>query len=287
MEQGEQSLENGNPDAAREQLDEALDDLEQAERELAQDQQQAEENLAREQMEKLADNLKAFIERQDAMIAETERLRLDKLGKWPRKLGQTRSALAETQRNLAAETRLAADAIDAVEVVGLALRGAARFMEQAADRIGEGRDVSPATVAIQSLAKKRFADLLEALESGKEDENANPENPPQDQAGGPQQAGPDGEMITLIAQLKIIRSLQIDLIDRVESIRSRTGNDELKLTDEDVNELASIAEEQEQLADLVRELTSYFGDPDIPPDAAGGEPDALDKEPVEPALPVN
>jgi len=289
MEQGEQSLENGNPDAAREQLDEALDDLEQAERELAQDQQQAEENLAREQMEKLADNLKAFIERQDAMIAETERLRreFDKLGKWPRKLGQTRSALAETQRNLAAETRLAADAIDAVEVVGLALRGAARFMEQAADRIGEGRDVSPATVAIQSLAKKRFADLLEALESGKEDENANPENPPQDQAGGPQQAGPDGEMITLIAQLKIIRSLQIDLIDRVESIRSRTGNDELKLTDEDVNELASIAEEQEQLADLVRELTSYFGDPDIPPDAAGGEPDALDKEPVEPALPVN
>ena len=73
----------------------------------------------------------------------------------------------------------------------------------------------------------------------------------------------------------------------MESIRSRTGNDELKLTDEDVNELASIAEEQEQLADLVRELTSYFGDPDIPPDAAGGEPDALDKEPVEPALLVN
>ena len=129
--------------------------------------------------------------------------------------------------------------------------------------------------------------MLEALESGKDDENANDENPPQEQAGGPQQAGPDGEMITLIAQLKIIRSLQVDLIDRVELIRSRTGNDESKLTDEDVNELASIAEEQEQLADLVREMTSFFGDPDIPPDADGGVPDGLNKEPAESALPVN
>ena len=290
MQEGEQSLQGGNPDAAREQLDEALDDLEQAERELAEDQQQAEESLAREQMEKLADNLKAFIERQDALIAETERLKREngQLGKWTRELLKSVRAHAENQRNLGTETRLAADAIKAVEVVGLALRGAARFMDQAAESIDRKvPDVSPDTVAVQTLARKRFVNLLEALESGKDDENANDENPPQEQAGRPQQAGPDGETIALIAQLKIIRSLQIDLIDRVELIRSRTGNDESKLTDEDVNELASIAEEQEQLADLVREMTSFFGDPDIPPDADGGVPDALNEEPAESTLPVN
>ncbi len=290
MEQGEQSLENGNPDGAREQLDEALDDLEQAERELAADQQQAEENLAREQMEKLADNLKSFIERQDGLIGETERLRgeYEQLRKWTRTLLKPVRAHAETQRNLGAETRLAADAIDAIEVVGLALRGAARFMDQAAERIDRKLpDVSPDTVAIQALARNRFADLLEALESGKDDENASGEDSPQGQEGGPQEARPDGETITLIAQLKIIRSLQIDLIDRVELIRSRTGNDQSKLTDDDANELASIAEEQEQLADLVRELTSFFGDPDISPDADTEVPDALNEEPAEPALPIN
>lgn len=287
MQQGERSLDDGNSDAAREQLEEALDDLEQAERELAEDQQQAEENLAREQMEKLADNLKAFIERQAAMIGETERLRreYEKLGKWTRPLLKSRGGLAEIQRNLAAETRSAADAIDSVEVVGLALRGAARFMEQAADRIGDDRDVSPATVAIQSLAKKRFVDLLEALES--DDEEGSGENPPQEQEGGPQQAGPDGETIALISQLKVIRSLQVDLIDRVELIRSRSGNDESKLTDEDVNELTSIAEEQEQIADLVRELTSFFGDPDIPPDASELPLDGLDEAPDEATPPAN
>lgn len=271
MQQGEQALEAGNQDAAREQLEEALDDLEQAERELAADQQQAEENLAREQMEKLADGLKAFIERQDALIAETERLRREheKLGKWSRPLLASRRNHANAQRALAEETEAQAEAVDAVEAIGLALRGAVRFMEQAAERI-EDKDVSPETVTIQSLAKKRFADLLEALSSGDDEEN--PEQQPNEQEGGPQEAGPDGDVITLIAQLKVIRSLQVDLIDRVELIRSRSGDDGTEVSETDASELEAIAEEQETLADLIRELTSFFGEPDIAPDPDGDDP---------------
>ena len=141
-------------------------------------------------------------------------------------------------------------------------------LDRSAERI-EDKDVSPETVTIQSLAKKRFVDLLEALAAG--DDEDNPQEQPNGQEGGPQQAGPDGDVITLIAQLKVIRSLQVDLIDRVELIRSRSGDNGTEVSDDDASELEAIAEEQEKLADLVREQTSFFGEPEVAPDPGGDQ----------------
>ena len=65
--------------------------------------------------------------------------------------------------------------------------------------------------------------------------------------------------MTLIAQLKVIRSLQLDLAERYREVRDRAGSD-AELTETGQAELRAISEEQALIADLVREMTSAFGD---------------------------
>ena len=120
------------------------------------------------------------------------------------------------------------------------------------------RETGAATVAVQQLVVQRFDGLLKAL-SG--DEAVGQEKQPPGKNGEGQQSGPGGDIVTLIAQLKVIRGLQLDLAERYHEVRDRAGSDS-DLTEADLAELRSISEEQALIADLVREMTSAFGDPE-------------------------
>ena len=272
----EQALGGGDSEGAQQEMQEALDDLEQAQREIAQDQREAEESLAQELMEKIADQLTALQSRQKAAIEETLRLRseYEKRGSWSRTLLKSLRNLATTQRNLEAETLSAAEQVQAVEILSLALCGAARSMKLAAQNLQE-RDTGEQTVTWQNQAARRFEDLLKALESDNENEGQPQQQP--GQQGQPSEAGPPGERVALLSQLKIVRTLQADLITRFENVRqeqAKTG----ELTDDQKKELAAVADEQSQLADLVRELTSFFGDPEEPADESPEGSDSADPE---------
>jgi len=132
-------------------------------------------------------------------------------------------------------------------------------MQRAIEYLDE-RNTSTETVAVQQLVVRRFEELLKALaDDGAE--NGAEGQPPGENQENEQQPGPEGDIVTLIAQLKVIRSLQVDLAERFRDVRGRAGADS-ELTDDDQAELRSIAEEQELIADLVREMTSAFGDPE-------------------------
>ena len=64
MTQAEGNLERGQLSDAAENVQESLDDLEQAARELAETRRQLEEQLAQEHLERIADALKSLISRQ-------------------------------------------------------------------------------------------------------------------------------------------------------------------------------------------------------------------------------
>jgi hypothetical protein len=261
MSNAESSLSNDDPADALEKIEETLDDLEQAERELAADQKEVAEQLAREQLEKLADQLESLLARQQATIGETQRLQLEfeAAGKWSRARLKSLRNLTETQQNLMDETGDAAQNVGSVEIVALSLRGAVRYMQRAIEYLDE-RNTSTETVAVQQLVVRRFEELLKALaDDGAE--NGAEGQPPGENQENEQQPGPEGDIVTLIAQLKVIRSLQVDLAERFRDVRGRAGADS-ELTDDDQAELRSIAEEQELIADLVREMTSAFGDPE-------------------------
>ena len=230
-------------------------------------------------MEKIADQLTALQSRQKAAIEETLRLRseYEKRGSWSRTLLKSLRNLTTTQRNLEAETLSAAEQVQAVEILSLALRGAARSMNLAAENL-QDRDTGEQTVTWQNQAARRFEELLKALESASENEGQPQQQPGQE--GQPPEAGPPGERVALLSQLKIVRTLQADLITRFENVRreqAKTG----ELTDDQKKELEAVADEQSQLADLVRELTSFFGDPEEPADDSPEGTDAAEPEACE------
>jgi hypothetical protein len=250
MSRAEEDLDAGAPDQAAAEQQDAVEDLEQAQRELAKVQREAEEQLALELLERMADKLASMIARQQRVIDETQRL--DKArasrGNWSRAMLKSLGELERDQRQLQAETDGFVDSLKSAEVFALALRGAARQMEIAAARIAE-RKTDAETVAAETRARQRFVDLVESLkpEPGS--------RPAQEQAGesqGEQSSGQAAETVPQLAQLKLLKALQEDIVRRTEELdgMSRTG----RLTPEQQAELSALAEEQGGLADMARSL---------------------------------
>ena len=262
MERGEQSLADGDAGAAEQEIQESLDDLEQAMRELADDKKQAEEQLAQELMEKMVSKLEGLLLRQNAIIesvTELDKEREEAGGRWSRRLLKPLKNLAQVQRNLANETRSVAEDVSVVEVLEMALSGGAGYMDRAAKRIDD-RKADQGTRDLQLMAAKRLTDLVEAIKH----EKSKPQDTPQNGGGDKKknEARPPGDVVTLIAQLKVMRALQADLIARVKLIRGEQKGGQ-KLTDEQQAELAEISDAQSRLADLAREMSSFFGDPEV------------------------
>lgn len=266
MQKSQGRLDEGDTAGAARQQQEALDDLEQAQRELAARRREEEETLAREQLTRIADDLAGLIPRQQAAIDETKRLNElhESSGKWPRAQLASLRDLTHVQRDLAEETGRIAEKISAAEVFALALKGAIAHMRRAADQLAE-RKTGAETQSAQEATRRRLQDLVEALQP----ESPGPPDgePPPDQegggsgdSGGPQN-GPPTDGIPTLAQIKMLIALQKELTSRTTEIEQLRGKDG-RLPRSAQEQLDSIAQEQGALADLVRNLSTAAAEPD-------------------------
>lgn len=254
QQQSLEQLQKEDPEQAQQQSQEAVDDLEQAQRELARQRQQLEEQLAFEQLEKIADQLQAMIPRQQSVIDETRRLDdlLKQRGKWSRPTLASLRGLTEVQRGLQQETVGLMESLTSAEVFALALRGAARQMQRSSARLGQ-RQTDAETVLLQERAKQRFVDLVEALKPEKQQKQPKQEAQQPQQSDGGEQASPPTDGIPPLAQLKLLKTLQQDLQQRTMELAERApegqeGNPANQL------EWQQLALEQGELADLARNL---------------------------------
>ena len=136
MDDAGQDLERGQD--PEEKQDDALDRMEEAQRELKQAREQAEEELAREKLAKVADQIKRLKERQEALLPESARIQRDLLQKkeWGRGLRSSLLDLARAQEGLAKETRsLGEGKLKEVIVFARVLGKSAEAMEQAVESI--------------------------------------------------------------------------------------------------------------------------------------------------------
>jgi hypothetical protein len=202
-----------------------------------------------------------MVDRQKTVIEETERLdgELKARGNWTR--GQLKSlvGLADVQRGLQTETDRLAEQVKAAEVFALALRGAARQMHTAASRLAQ-RKTDAATVAAEKGALKRFLDLTESLKPQKPKEGGNAENPEEKGDEKKPEEGPQSDGIPHLAQLKMLKTMQEDLLVRtgqLDELREKNG----QLSADEQQELEALALEQGQLADLARNLVRNFARP--------------------------
>ncbi len=252
MGQARQQMEQGEGEQAGEEQQKVLEDLEKAQQEVAEARREAEAQLAMEQLSKIADTLASLHTRQQNLKDETIRLEQSRAEKvtWTRpQLASLRDA-AETQQNVRQDTDTAREVLTAAPVFALTLTRAMSNMERAADLLNQ-RQADSETQSAQQAAINRLAQLLDSL---KNEPGGSDEQSEQGGGGGQGQQGQPRDGIPPIAQLKMLKSLQIEINGRTQEL-AETRDREKRLSPAQEKELQSLSEEQGTLADLVRRLT--------------------------------
>lgn len=245
------ALQQGQTQQAEKEIQESLDDLEQAQRELAARRQEIEESLAFEEIAKLESEIKNLIERQTAVIEETNRLEKERLarGRWSRGQLKSLKQLFETERDLQQETQAVAQKLAAAPVFVMAIEKVIDQFTIAVERLDQ-RLTDQETLTAEQTAKSKLAELLKILEEKSANDNVQADQAP---------SSPDSDMqpptnqIALLTQLKLLKLLQEDILNRTKSFNNSLSQ-ENALTPEQVQQRTELSKEQADLAELSMEL---------------------------------
>jgi len=244
-----QALQQENLQEAQKEIQESLDDLEQAQRELASRRKAAEESLAFEEFAKLESEIKSLIERQDAVIQETMRLERERLtrGRWSRGQLKSLKQLSDTEQDLEQEAQSLAQKLAAAPVFVLAIEKAIDQFAIAVNRLDQ-RLTDQETLTAEQTAKSKLTELLHVLN----------EKPPRNTEQSEQnQSAPQSDQISLVTQLKLLKLLQEDILNRTRSFNNSLSQQK-KLTPDQIQQRKNLSKEQADLAELSTELLALL-----------------------------
>jgi hypothetical protein len=286
MERAAKQLDQG--EDGEEEQKEALKQLQEAQKKLAQAQERTEEELARERLARIADQIKGLKDRQDAAIAESERLHKGMLrsGFWPDALLNSLGSLADTQEGLGKETARLKEKLKGAAVFELILDKTVKAMDGAASKMRErqqaalkaglkrapGEKLDKAALAAEAKAQERTDKLQKEasrrlqrlIDAVKPDPNVAQRPKKKDEKkdgpkeGDPKQAkkgGMPGDGIPAIAQLKALRAEQQEVNDRTREF-AEAHPDEAKLGPNEQAELSEIRQDQERLFELFQKMNA-------------------------------
>ena len=120
-------------------------------------------------------------------------------------------------------------------------------LQQAADRLGT-QLTDPKTVAVETDAWSRIRHLAQLL---KPDASASGKGPKQQNGGTNAEGGSDG--VPMIAQLKLLKSLEEDLVRRTQDL-DRRRQEKTDARSEAEGDVGRLAAEQSELAALIRQF---------------------------------
>jgi hypothetical protein len=272
MDEAGQRMDDGE-DPEKQQKD-ALDRMNEAEKQLQKANNRVENELAREKLAKIADFIKRLKTRQDAAIEESVRIQKELLraGQWERGLiGSLSKLKLDRQKGLATETAALEKKLEGATVFAYILHKAAVAMKKATDRMQDRQDTAlervgrpltkdelaeekkadAETVQYQREAARRLQRLLDALkqETGgvrPPQEDQPKQDPPE---GGDQDAPPPANQdgIPTLAEQKALRAEQQEVNERTRAFDERHPeldklSDEEKLKKLDRKERAELQE---------------------------------------------
>jgi hypothetical protein len=204
-----------------------------------------------------------------------EIVRLDELQAQNGKLtrGQLRTLLqtGDVERELGQTFIDLSERMASVEVLSLTLRRIADRMAALAELLKE-KQLDAAVRARFVAVDEQLARLMAILAAAEKSDPKSQTQQAQPEQPQPQPTGPPGDVVTLIAQLELLRDLQADCIRRMEELEQSRG-DAVELTEAEAAELESIHADQSKLTDLARnlliKLRQQSGESNQPP-AGGG-----------------
>jgi hypothetical protein len=253
MGQAGQQMQQADGEQAEAEQQRVLEDLQKAQQEVAQARREAEAQLAMEQLARIADTLASLYGRQKALKDESGRLdqEVQNRGGWARSQLATLRTAVESQQAVHGDTEKAREVLTSAPVFALTLTRAMSNMDRATELLTD-KQAGAETQAAQQAAADRLAQLLDALKSdpNQQDGESGEEG---GGGGGGQQGGPPRDGIPPIAQLKMLRSLQLEINERTQELhgarQQRNG-----LSPAQQKELQSLSAEQGTLAELVQGL---------------------------------
>lgn len=273
MQQGQQSL--AQPDSSAEQsLKEAQAQIEQLRDELRQQRQQLQQQLAHESILKLADRLKTMVERHQNVTNETTRLEAERRsrGRWSRGQLISLKQLVAEQKTLTDTVREMVKGVQSVEVIAVALRQIVVGMEQEQQLLSK-RQTGSETGELQSVTQTRLHNLLDAIESKPEPKADSNQGPMPDEQPGMNDNPPPSESFPAIAQLRVLRAMQQELLERTQKMNEQLPTAE-EWTDEQTELVSRLALEQAGLAELTQRIFT-------PPAGKDQTEQQLEKEPLD------
>jgi chromosome segregation ATPase len=258
MQSGSRAGDRGESGKAADLADEAKNQLDEAQRELAARRRQAEQDLANQQLATVEHALTGLASRQESALGETRRLAalVKSQGDLQPEQRASLKDLARNQAHLKDETDGVAEKVSAAEVFQLGVRSAADQMQLAAEQLAEGV-TDDAAARPQEQALLRLRQLLAALKEG-QSAAAGAQNPNQGGGDNPDNGGPQQKkpppIVHSVTEIKLLTVMQEAVnrrtIELQDGIAGRAANDA------EAAELAALAAEQGRIAALVAKMTA-------------------------------
>jgi uncharacterized phage infection (PIP) family protein YhgE len=250
-------MNQGQGENADQEQDQAEGELEEAAQELAEARQQAEEQLAREQLAKVADTIKLIRDRQQSLkddVARLDALR-EKEGKLTRGQIQSVLGLSRAEKGLADESAALQEQLAEAKVFRLVIEEAVAQMNKGAAQLAE-KETGLAAQKPLDKAGQKFTQLIDSLRQDPLQKKGKKQGQQGGEGGEGGGGGDAGDGIPSIAQIKLLRSLQQEILDDSKGLADIPAGQEPQ-RDQEMEELA---QRQGRLADLVRDLMKPTGD---------------------------
>jgi hypothetical protein len=250
MSEAEEQLLKGRPASAETRQKQAINELNRAAAGLNQSKQRAGEQLARQGLVRVADQLEGLAARQKSVVDETKRLDSERVQAGRLTRGQVRSlqSLANIERQAQDETSRIANELQNADVYQWVLRRGAGAMRESADRLAT-QVTDSKTVTLETEAWSRLRELALLLKP----DASSPGNGSNEQKSGKNATG-DNDGVPMLAQLKLLKSLEQDLERRTQELdRQRLENSDSVRVEADAA-AGRLADEQSELATLSRQF---------------------------------
>jgi hypothetical protein len=256
MQEGAEAGEGGESGKAADLADEARENLDEAQRRLAERRRQAEQDLANEQLATVEHALAGLLVRQESALAETRQLqglRDDEGGLRPEQASSIKD-LARNQQQLKLEADAIAEKVTAAEVFQIGVRSAADQMQRAFELLAKD-NTGDDTQRAEQQALLRLRQLLAALKEG---QNTAAGEPNQAGEGNPGNGGAKNNrpppIVHSVTEVKLLTVMQEDVNRRTIELQERIGG--RAATEAEAGELAALAQEQGRIAELVGKMTA-------------------------------
>lgn len=255
MSKAEQDLANIKPTPASQQQDQALQALKDARSELSEEEQKLLEQLRAEVKKRVIEALTLMLERQVAIRKTTESLA-------PRAKQAVRQAVTSVVALAKQEQALVEMANEIITLVeetefGIALPAALGVvrdeMEGVKGSLGRG-DASEPVVAAEKQIEDDLRALMEAMKQ------LPPQRPPNNRSRPSNLDEQERELNRLVAELKMIRILQIRLNTDTTGLDKRRGVDAAALSAEIRQRIEDLQGRQEDIRDVTERLSAARGD---------------------------